>query len=127
MQHTYSTTKKVEKYVWGATGPLTFDCSSFTKDVFLCTTGIKIPRVSQDQAKVGKHVKYEDLRRGDMVFFDTEKKYSGKVNHVGIYLNDGSFIHASSAKKKVIITNFRKKPFYKKRFLWGRRVVKSSS
>ena len=131
-----STTKKVEKYakeklgqkyVWGATGPLTFDCSGFTKDVFFATTGIKIPRVSRDQAKVGKHVKYEDLRRGDMVFFDTEKKYSGKVNHVGIYLNDGSFIHASSAKKKVIITNFRKKPFYKKRFLWGRRVVKSSS
>jgi cell wall-associated NlpC family hydrolase len=131
-----STTKKVEKYakeklgqkyVWGATGPLTFDCSGFTRDVFLCTTGIKIPRVSRDQAKVGKYVKYEALRRGDMVFFDTEKKYSGTVNHVGIYLNNGNFIHASSAKKKVIITNFKKKPFYKKRFLWGRRVVKNPS
>ena len=131
-----STTKKVEryakkrlgqKYVWGATGPLTFDCSGFTQKVFLCTTGIKIPRVSRDQAKVGKYVKYEKLKRGDMVFFDTEKKYSGKVNHVGIYLNNGNFIHASSAKKKVIITSFKKKPFYKKRFLWGRRVVKSSS
>ena len=131
-----STTKKVEKYakeklgqkyVWGATGPLTFDCSGFTRDVFLCTTGIKIPRVSRDQAKVGKYVKYEELKRGDMVFFDTEKKYSGKVNHVGIYLNNGNFIHASSAKKKVIITNFRKKPFYKKRFLWGRRVIRNPS
>ncbi len=131
-----STTQKVEKYakeklgkkyVWGATGPLTFDCSGFTRDVYLCTTGIKIPRVSRDQAKVGKYIEYEDLRRGDMVFFDTEKTYSGKVNHVGIYLNNGNFIHASSAKKKVIITNFKKKPFYKKRFLWGRRVINKAS
>ena len=131
-----STTQKVEKYakeklgqkyVWGATGPLTFDCSGFTRDVYLCTTGIKIPRVSRDQAKVGKYINYKDLKRGDMVFFDTEKKYTGKVNHVGIYLNNGNFIHASSAKKKVIITNFKKKPFYKKRFLWGRRVINNPS
>lgn len=116
-----------QKYVWGATGPLTFDCSGFTRAVFLCTTGIKIPRVSRNQAKIGKYIKYEELKRGDMVFFDTEKKYSGKVNHVGIYLNKGNFIHASSAKKKVIITNFKKKPFYKNRFLWGRRVVQNPS
>ncbi|CAA6817241.1 MAG: Peptidoglycan lytic protein P45 [uncultured Sulfurovum sp.] len=131
-----SMTKKVEKYakgklgqkyVWGATGPKTFDCSGFTKDVYKSTTGIKIPRVSRDQAKVGTYVKYEELKRGDMVFFDTEKKYTGKVNHVGIYLSANNFIHASSAKKKVIITNFKKKPFYKKRFLWGRRIVKNAS
>lgn len=131
-----SSTKKVEKYakeklgqeyVWGATGPLTFDCSGFTRDVFHSTIGIKIPRVSRDQAKIGTLIEYKKLKRGDMVFFDTEKKYSGKVNHVGIYLNNGNFIHASSAKKKVIITNFKKKPFYKKRFLWGRRVINKQS
>jgi len=129
-------TKKVEKfakgklgkkYVWGAVGPNQFDCSGFTREVFRCTVGITIPRVSRDQAKVGKYIKYEDLKRGDMVFFDTEKKYTGKVNHVGIYLSNGNFIHASSAKKSVIITSFRKKPFYKKRFLWGRRVLKNRS
>jgi len=131
-----STSKKIEKYakeklgqkyVWGATGPLTFDCSGFTQDVFLNTTGIKIPRVSRDQAKVGKYIEYANLKQGDMVFFDTEKKYSGKVNHVGIYLDNEKFIHASSAKKKIIITSFKKKPFYKKRFLWGRRVVENPS
>jgi len=128
-----STTLKVEKYakeklgkqyVWGATGPNKFDCSGFTKEVFRCTAGINIPRVSRDQAKVGEYIKYKDLKRGDMVFFDTEKKFTRKVNHVGIYLSNGNFIHASSARKKVIITNFKKKPFYKNRFLWGRRVVK---
>ena len=123
----YAKAKLGQKYVWGATGPNKFDCSGFTREVFRSTVGIKIPRVSREQAKVGKYIKYKDLRRGDMVFFDTEKKFTGRVNHVGIYLSHGNFIHASSARKKVIITNFRKKPFYKRRFLWGRRLVKSSS
>ena len=122
----YAKAKLGQKYVWGATGPRTFDCSGFTQKVFLSTTGIKIPRVSRNQAKVGKYVKYEELKCGDMVFFDTEKKYSKKVNHVGIYLDNGNFIHASSARKKIIITSFNKKPFYKKRFLWGRRVIQNS-
>jgi cell wall-associated NlpC family hydrolase len=124
---TYAKKKLGNKYVWGATGPKTFDCSGFTRAVFHSTTGIKIPRVSREQAKVGKYIKYKELRAGDMVFFDTEKKYSGKVNHVGIYLKNGNFIHASSAKKKVIISSFKKKPFYKKRFLWGRRMVQNQS
>lgn len=123
----YAKAKLGHKYVWGATGPQNFDCSGFTKEVFQETTGIKIPRVSRDQAKVGEYIKYKDLKEGDMVFFDTHKHYLGKVNHVGIYLKDGKFIHASSAKKRVIITSFKKKPFYKKRFLWGRRVIKTPS
>ena len=124
----YAKAKLGQKYVWGATGPNRFDCSGFTRNVFRSTVGIKIPRVSRDQAKVGKYIKsIKDLRRGDMVFFDTEKKFTRRVNHVGIYLSNGNFIHASSARKKVIITNFRKKPFYKRRFLWGRRVINSKS
>jgi len=114
-----------DKYVWGATGPNKFDCSGFTREVFRCTTGIHIPRVSREQAKVGQYIIYKNLQRGDMVFFDTEKKFTKRVNHVGIYLSNGNFIHASSARKKVIITNFNKKPFYKRRFLWGRRVLKN--
>ena len=124
----YAKAKLGQKYVWGATGPNKFDCSGFTRYIFRSTAGIKIPRVSRDQAKVGKYIKnIKDLRRGDMVFFDTEKRFTGKVNHVGIYLSNGNFIHASSARKKVIITNFNKKPFYKKRFLWGRRVINVNS
>ena len=123
----YAKAKLGNRYVWGATGPNNFDCSGFTKEVFHSTLGINIPRVSREQAKFGKRVEFKDLRRGDMVFFDTEKKFSKRVNHVGIYLSNGRFIHASSAKKKVVITSFRKKPFYKKRFLWGRRVVNSKS
>ena len=123
----YAKAKLGNKYVWGATGPNKFDCSGFTKEVFRFTTGIQIPRVSREQAKVGKYIKYKDLKEGDMVFFDTDKHYSGKVTHVGIYLKNGEFIHASSAKKRVIISSFKKKPFYKKRFLWGRRVIPTPS
>jgi len=114
------------KYVWGATGPNKFDCSGFTQWVYR-DSGITIPRVSKDQAKVGNYVKYSNLKRGDMVFFDTKKRRSGIVTHVGIYLGNNNFIHASSSAKKVVIYNFDEKPFYKERFLWGRRVINDNS
>ncbi len=113
------------KYVWGATGPHTYDCSGFTQKIYR-DAGINIPRVSRDQARVGQYIAYNNLRRGDMVFFDTKKKRSGKVSHVGIYLGFGNFIHASSAAKKIVIYNFNNKSFYKKRFLWGRRVIRDN-
>jgi cell wall-associated NlpC family hydrolase len=113
------------KYVWGATGPYTYDCSGFTQKIYR-DAGIHIPRVSRDQARVGQFIAYNNLRRGDMVFFDTKKKRSGIVSHVGIYLGSGNFIHASSAAKKIVIYNFNDKSFYKKRFLWGRRVIRDN-
>ena len=114
------------KYVWAANGPNCFDCSGFTKYVFK-QNGITLPRYSGHQAKVGTKVSFDELQKGDLVFFDTEKKFRGRVNHVGIYIGNGKFIHASSAKKKVIITSFHEKPFYKRRFLRGERVINSSS
>jgi len=109
-------------YVWGATGPNCFDCSGFTQKVYRAV-GINLPRVSRNQAQVGKLVKFDELKQGDMVFFDTSRKHLGKVNHVGIYLGNGKFIHASSGNHKVVITDFNQKKFYKNRFLWGRRVI----
>ncbi len=111
-------------YVWGATGPDSFDCSGFTQKVYR-SIGINLPRVSRNQAMVGKLVRFDELQKGDMVFFDTSRANRGRVNHVGIYLEDGKFIHASSGKRKVVITSFNKKTFYKKHFLWGRRVIDS--
>jgi len=108
------------RYVWGATGKKnTFDCSGFTKYVY-SKNGISIPRTSINQSKYGKYVSRKNLKKGDLVFFDTSKRRKGYVNHVGIYLGNGKFIHASSAKKKVVITSLNKK-FYSQRYKGARR------
>jgi len=109
------------KYVWGATGKKnTFDCSGLTK--FVCNaSGIKIPRRAIQQSKYGKRISRSNLQPGDLIFFDTSKQKKGFVNHVGIYLGDDKFIHASSAKKKVVISPLHKN-FYSKRYVGARRV-----
>jgi len=110
------------RYVWGATGQKnTFDCSGLTS--YVCKkNGIKIPRRAIEQSKYGKYVSRKNLKPGDLIFFDTSKHRKGYVNHVGIYIGNNKFIHASSAKKKVIITSL-KKPFYSQRFKLARRVA----
>jgi len=108
-----------KKYVWGASGRgNTYDCSSFTKYVYR-KNGIAIPRTSIMQSKHGTYIKRKDLQKGDLIFFDTSKKRKGYVNHVGIYLGDNKFIHASSAKKKVVVSNLSK--FYGQRYKGARR------
>ncbi|WP_052746185.1 LysM peptidoglycan-binding domain-containing C40 family peptidase [Sulfurovum lithotrophicum] len=110
------------RYVWGATGQKnTFDCSGLTS--YVCKkNGIKIPRRAIEQSKYGKYVSRKNLKPGDLIFFDTSKRRKGYVNHVGIYIGNNKFIHASSAKKKVIITSLNK-PFYSQRFKLARRVA----
>ncbi len=110
------------KYVWGATGPVNYDCSGFTRKIF-ADVGIHLPRVSREQAKKGLLVSFHDLKKGDLVFFATKRRCPNRVTHVGIYLGNGNFIHASSGAKKVVICNFKKHCFYKKHFLWARRVI----
>jgi len=113
------------KYVWAANGPSAFDCSGFTKYVFK-QNGINLPRYSGNQANIGEKIAFSELQKGDLVFFDTEKKFRHKVNHVGIYIGDNKFIHASSAKKRVTITSFAKKKFYRNKFLYARRVINTN-
>ena len=113
------------KYVWAANGPSAFDCSGFTKYVFK-KNGITLPRYSGSQARMGEKIKFSELQKGDLVFFDTKKKFRHKVNHVGIYIGDNKFIHASSANKKVVITSFSKKKFYKNKFLYARRIINNN-
>ena len=111
-----------KRYVWGAVGQRnTFDCSGLTS--YVCkANGIHIPRRAIEQSKYGKYVSRKELQPGDLVFFDTSKRRKGYVNHVGIYIGNDKFIHASSAKKKVVITSL-KKPFYSQRFKGARRVA----
>ncbi|MDM5272524.1 NlpC/P60 family protein [Sulfurovum sp. zt1-1] len=113
-------TKLGNRYVWGATGNKgTFDCSGFTKYCYK-KNGVDIPRTSIMQSKYGKFIKRADLQKGDLIFFDTSRGRKGYVNHVGIYVGDNKFIHASSAKKKVVITSLDK-TFYSQRYMGARR------
>jgi cell wall-associated NlpC family hydrolase len=109
------------RYVWGATGPRAFDCSGFTQYVMRKSKGITLPRISRKQAYYGKYVSRRNLRPGDLVFFDTSRRRRGYVNHVGIYIGNNKFIHASSGKHRVVITSLSR-PFYSARFKWGRRI-----
>lgn len=103
-------------YVWGGQSPAGFDCSGFTHYVLL-QHGIAIPRVSADQFEAGRPVRWDDLRMGDLVFFTT---YKPGPSHVGFYIGNGNFIHASSAGKKVMISSIYES-YYDSRFIGARR------
>ena len=109
------------RYVWGAVGPRSFDCSGFTQYVMRKSKGVRLPRISRKQAYYGRYVSRSHLRSGDLIFFDTSRRRRGYVNHVGIYIGNNKFIHASSARHRVVITSLNR-PFYSARFKWGRRV-----
>lgn len=106
-------------YVWGAEGPSSFDCSGFTQYVFKNAAGKNLPRVSKEQSKFGQSVNKSNLQKGDLIFFDTDK--DGVVNHVGIYMGNNEFIHASSGGKKVIISQLNS--YYNSVYTNARRVL----
>ena len=101
-------------YVWAEEGPYAFDCSGLTYNIY-GSMGIDIPRTAREQAKVGKKVPYQDLHYGDLIFFGPPNKRSKRINHVGMYLGNGWFAHASSKARKVTITNFKDEPIYYRR------------
>ena len=110
-----------KSYVWGAQGPSTFDCSGFTYYVFKNAANITLPRVSQDQSSYGTYVSKSNLKVGDLVFFDTNGANDGNVSHVGIYLGNHQFIHASSSKGKVVISEMSS--YYSGAYVNARRVL----
>lgn len=106
-----------KKYVWGATGPNSFDCSGLTQYIYKEALGKNIPRVSYEQSEYGKAVDKKDLQVGDLVFFDTMGK--GRVSHVGMYIGNNEFIHASNPRdgvKKSTLTGY-----YEKKYICARR------
>ena len=103
-------------YVYAAKGPDHFDCSGFVYYLY-GQSDIKIPRTSLDQSKSGEQLTREKIKRGDMLFFDTANR--GHVNHSGVYLGDGKFIHSSSGKAHGVTISDLDHGFYKEKFRWG--------
>ena len=108
------------RYVWGAENDGCYDCSGLTYYTY-GSMGIEIPRVAREQYRVGTPIPRDQLKKGDLVFFDTSKYRSGKVTHVGIYLGNGKFQHASSSKKRVVVSSLNS-PYYRSRYLGARRM-----
>ena len=106
-------------YVYGKIGPDSFDCSGFLYGLHK-QLGVILPRTSLGQSKINSSkISKNSLKEGDLVFFDTGNE--GKVNHSGIYLGKGKFIHASSGKaNSVTISSLD--AWYKDKFKWGKRL-----
>ncbi len=105
-------------YKWGGTTENGFDCSGLTHTVYRLN-GISIPRTSIEQFKAGKSVSKENLKVGDLVFFATKRR---KINHVGIYIGNGKFIHAPSKGKRVRTSNLNSK-FWKRTYRGSRQYI----
>jgi cell wall-associated NlpC family hydrolase len=96
-----------------------FDCSGLAYYVYH-RLGLELPRSSAKQAKVGRKIRRNRLRAGDLVFFTSTTK-SRVVTHVGIYLGDRKFIHAPGRGKTVVISELDSE-YYSRRYHSARRV-----
>jgi cell wall-associated NlpC family hydrolase len=91
------------RYRFGGTSPATgFDCSGLVLNVFRNAVGLDLPRSASEMASLGDKIGKQDLKPGDLVFFNTMRR---TFSHVGIYLGDGKFVHAPSSGGKVRVEN----------------------
>jgi cell wall-associated NlpC family hydrolase len=106
-------------YRWGGTATNGFDCSGLVGYVFKTALGIELPRVSRDMANTGQRVDRSALTAGDIVFFRVHGK---RVDHVGIYVGDGQFLHAPSTGKDVMVSRLDE-GYWSGKFMEARRIA----
>lgn len=106
-------------YLWGGMTTNGIDCSAFVQRVFRMALGIELPRTSIVQSTVGVEVKREDLRFGDLIFFNT---MGHRISHVGIYLGETVFAHSSSSGG--VKTSSLNEDYYNRVYVTARRVIK---
>lgn len=104
-------------YKFGGNSILGIDCSAYVKKVY-GLLGMDLPRTAREQFNEGESIDKEELSMGDLVFFKT---YASFPSHVGIYLGNNLFIHASSKGKKVKVDNLDT-PYFVKRFIGAKRL-----
>ena len=109
------------KYVYGGSGPSTFDCSGFTMYVYK-HFGVSLSHSATAQSKNGSYVAKENLQPGDLVFFKDYQTMDG-IGHCGIYIGDGNFIHASSGTGYCVKISTLLSGSYNKRYCAARRII----
>ena len=105
-------------YLFGGTSRRAIDCSAFVRQMYRSIADIMLPRTAHEQYNTGAKVKREDLEFGDLIFFHTREEVY--VSHVGLYLGDNLFAHASS-RYGVTVSSLESK-YYNDRFIGGRRM-----
>ena len=107
-------------YQYGGTSPESgFDCSGFVRHVFLKSLGLQLPRTSLEISRVGEPLQDEQLRPGDLVFFNTQRQ---PFSHVGIYVGEYRFVHAPKSGKAIAIVNMREN-YWRSRYDGARRIT----
>lgn len=106
-------------YRYGGTTKKGIDCSAFVQIAFKDVFRKNLPRSTQEQSKVGKKISPKQHKAGDLVFFRTDGSKS--VNHVGIYAENNTFIHASTSKG--VIRSSLSNDYWRKNYLYSRRVL----
>lgn len=106
-------------YVWGAEGPSSFDCSGFTSYVYRNGGNTSIPRTSRQQATAGIMVERQNLQVGDLIFFNTS---GSGISHVGMYIGESKFIHASTNERKVRVDKLTSS-YYSGKYVTARRII----
>jgi cell wall-associated NlpC family hydrolase len=108
------------RYRWGGDSPQTgFDCSGLVRYVVQHALGLVLPREARAMARVGEAISREELRPGDLVFFNTRRR---PYSHVGIYVGDRRFIHAGSRGGRVEVVDMRA-DYWQRRYNGARRLA----
>ncbi len=100
-------------YRFGGSSVRGLDCSAFVKKIY-AFFNVSLPRTAREQASVGKRISRSELEVGDLVFFNTRRRAFG---HVGIYIGNNEFVHASSGRARSVKVDTLDKPYYNKRFV----------
>ena len=108
-------------YVYGGSSPKGFDCSGFTSYIYK-QFGYSINRTASNQLDNGTAVSMDELQPGDLVFFKKSGSGSKRASHVGIYIGNGEFVHASTSTVGVIVSGMDE-AYYTSGFVGGRRLV----
>ncbi len=100
-------------YKYGGNNPARgLDCSSLMQFIYKRALNAKLPRTAAQQRDNSKTLAFQNLQPGDMLFF----KINSRTNHVGVYIGNGKFIHASSSSRKAVIASMDL-PYWKNRFV----------
>lgn len=120
----YAKTFEGVKYKWGGTTNKGIDCSGLIFESFR-EHDIYLPRISRDMAKKGTKISLKQVRKGDLLFFKTQKNRRNAINHVGLIVaiknNNIEFIHASSSKG--VMTSWLNETYWLKAFVEARRIL----